>query len=174
MLDWYQNGIIFSFAIKPKPIHLYHVYIPPIPLVVQSLSIESRILIHVSNLHVLITATRLGNIHMLNAIRLLLRHAHFRSKGGVRHPFGRRHRRRLFQHTIDLLESETLGFWDEEVCVDEAEDAERAPEEEDLGAKINTTTGCRGDVRSHDSDDLFGISFWDSNNEMRKETYAVP
>ena len=45
-------------------------------------------------------------------------------------------RRRLLQHSIHLFEGKPLGFGDEEVGVEEAADAEGAPDEEDFGAEV--------------------------------------
>jgi len=43
----------------------------------------------------------------------------------------------FFHHTINLLKRETLGFWDEEVRVDEGACAKTAPNEEDRGLEIS-------------------------------------
>ena len=64
----------------------------------------------------------------------LLRHAHVGREGGVRHPLAGVARRRLLEHAVDLLQREALGLRDQEVGVHEADGAERAPDEEDLGA----------------------------------------
>jgi len=70
----------------------------------------------------------------------------------VWHPLGGVAGISLFEHAIDLLESETLGLWHQHVGVDEAEEAERAPDEEDLGAKVGVI--CTDHVRGDDGDDL--------------------
>ncbi len=93
-------------------------------------------------------------LDMLQIDGLLLRHTHLSRVCAVWHPFRRCSWSALLQHAINLLESKTLGFGDEEVCVDKAQEAEPAPEEEDLGSKIDSTTGCGGHVGSDDSDDL--------------------
>lgn len=54
----------------------------------------------------------------------------------VRDPLGRSARGGLLHHLVDLLQSKTLGLGDEEVGVDKGASAERAPEEEDLGAEV--------------------------------------
>ena len=59
---------------------------------------------------------------------------------------------RLLQHAIDLLEGEALGLGNEEVGVDEAANAERAPNEEDFGAEIAAVRVNH--VRGDDCDDL--------------------
>jgi hypothetical protein len=87
---------------------------------------------------------------------LLICHSHLSGEGAVRHPLAGCHWGSLLKHTIDLLQCETLGLRDQEVCVDEAENAERAPQEEDLGAEIDTTAGGGGNVWSHDCNDLEG------------------
>jgi hypothetical protein len=68
----------------------------------------------------------------------LLSHAHLRSVRAMWHPLGTRHRRSFFQHPVNLFQSETLGLWDEQVCIEETQYAERTPEEENLGSKIDT------------------------------------
>jgi hypothetical protein len=57
---------------------------------------------------------------MLNSMRRrLLSHTHLNSICAMRHPLGTRHRRSLLQHSIDLLQRKTLGFWDKEVGVNQ-------------------------------------------------------
>lgn len=58
---------------------------------------------------------------------------------------------RLLEHAVDLLKGETLGLRDEEVAVDEANGAEGAPDEEDLGAKVALVLADH--VGSDDRDD---------------------
>jgi len=70
-----------------------------------------------------------------NSARLLV-DIHLTSEGRVRNPLGRSARGGLLHHLVHLLQSKTLGLGDEEVGVDEGAGAERAPEEEDLGAKV--------------------------------------
>jgi hypothetical protein len=74
---------------------------------------------------------------MVNLSRLIS-HSHLRSISAVRHPLSTRHWSSLLQHSVDLLKSKTLGLWDQEIRVDEAESAERSPQEEDLWAEIDT------------------------------------
>ena len=69
---------------------------------------------------------------MLGTFSLLLCHTHLRGKGAVRYPLRARERCRLFQHSIDLLEGQALGFWNQEDGVKEAEAAETTPEKEDV------------------------------------------
>jgi len=83
----------------------------------------------------------------------LISHSHLRSISAVRHPLGTSHRRGLLQHSVDLLEGKTLGFWDQEIGVDEAECAERSPQEEDLWSEINTAACSGSDVWGDDGDD---------------------
>ena len=68
--------------------------------------------------------------------RPLLRHTHVGGKGAMRHPLGRVARIGLLQHPIDLFERQTLGFGNEQVCVEEADGAEAAPDEEDFGTEV--------------------------------------
>jgi len=77
---------------------------------------------------------------------------HVGGEGGAGDPSGRGARGRLLQHAVDLLERETLGFGHEKVGVDEADATERAPDEEDFGAKV-TFVGT-DHVRGDDGDDL--------------------
>lgn len=70
----------------------------------------------------------------------------------MRDPSGRGARVGLLQHAVDLLEGETLGFGHEEVGVDEADGAEAAPDEEDLGAEVALVLADH--VRGDDGDDL--------------------
>jgi len=71
----------------------------------------------------------------------------------VWHPFSGGSWGGLFQHAINLLEGQALGFWDEEIGVHEADSAKTSPEEEDLWAEIDTAAGCGGDVWCDDGDD---------------------
>ncbi len=71
-------------------------------------------------------------LDVLRALRLLLRHTHLRGKGAVRYPLRAGKWRRLLEHSVDLLEGQALGLWNKEDCVEEAEAAETAPEEEDI------------------------------------------
>ncbi len=90
-----------------------------------------------NNLHFLVAPLRKHALRMLDIGSLLLGHAHLGSVRGVRHPFGRGARGCLLEHAVDLLKGEALGFGDEQVGVDDAEDAKGAPEEEDLGAEVD-------------------------------------
>ena len=54
----------------------------------------------------------------------------------MRHPFSTIPRRRLLQHSIHLFERQAFRFGNEEVGVEEAADAEGAPDEEDFGAEV--------------------------------------
>ncbi len=68
------------------------------------------------------------------------------------YPAGRRARGGLFQHPVDLLEGEALGFRDEQISVNEAEEAERAPEEENLGSEVGFVRA--DEVRGDNGNDL--------------------
>ena len=78
-------------------------------------------------------------LHILHNFRgqsALIRETHFGCESGVGHPFSGVAGCSLFQHAVDLFEGEALGFGDEDVGVEEAADAEGAPDEEDFGAEI--------------------------------------
>ena len=82
----------------------------------------------------------------------LLGETHLGGEGGVGNPSGGGARGRLLQHAVDLLERETFGFGHEEVGVDEADGAEGAPDEEDLGPEVAFVLADH--VGSDDGDDL--------------------
>ena len=90
--------------------------------------------------------------HDLRGEGSLLSKAHIGRKGGMGHPFGGGSGGALLEHAVDLLEGEALGFWDEEEGVDEAGEAERAPDEEDFGAEV--AFGGADHVGCDDCDDL--------------------
>jgi hypothetical protein len=54
----------------------------------------------------------------------------------MRDPFSRGSRSRLLKHTINLLQTQTLGLGNQKIRVDKARGAERAPDEEDSGLQI--------------------------------------
>ena len=84
----------------------------------------------------------------------LLCKTHLVSKGGVWLPCSRLAGCDLLQHLVDLFERQTLGLGHEEVCEEEGEAAEGAPEEEDLGAEVGVALLGADEVGSDDSDDL--------------------
>lgn len=86
----------------------------------------------------------------------LVGHAHISSEGGVRHPLAGVARGGLLEHAVDLLERQALGFGNEEVAVHQADGAERAPDEEDLGAQV--ALGRADHVGGDDCDDLGIVS----------------
>ena len=73
---------------------------------------------------------------MLDGLGSLLGEAHVGSEGAVGDPLGGVARGGLLEHAVDLLEGEALGLGDEEVAVEEADGAEGAPDEEDLGSEV--------------------------------------
>ncbi len=87
---------------------------------------------------------------------LLVQHtslaAHLLGKGLGGPPLGRVARSRLFHHLVNLLESQTLGLWDEEDGVDEGASAETTPNEEDRRLQV-ATVGVNH-VRSDNSNNL--------------------
>ena len=101
-------------------------------------------------------AFALDILHDLRRQCALVRKTHLRREGAVRHPFGGVSCVCLLQHPVNLLEGEALGFRDENVGVDEAANAERTPDEEDLGAKV--TLVCVDHVGCDDADDLYRVS----------------
>lgn len=89
----------------------------------------------------------------------LLRKTQLSSECCVRDPATGVPRCSLLQHLIHLLEGKTLGFWDEEIGVDEAGGAESAPEEEDFGTEVAFV--CTDEVGGDDGDDLLRLLvFW--------------
>ena len=54
----------------------------------------------------------------------------------MRPPFTRVPGRSLLHHLVDLFKSQTFGFVDEEVGVEESDGTQRTPEEEDFGAEV--------------------------------------
>jgi len=81
----------------------------------------------------------------------LLSETHISREGGVGSPLGGCAGSALLEHAVDLLERKTLGLWDEEVGIDEAENAEGTPDEEDLGTKVGLILGHH--VRGDDGND---------------------
>jgi hypothetical protein len=79
---------------------------------------------------------------------------HFLSKCAVRDPFGRCARGCLLQHLVDLLQGESLGFWDKEVRERERDAAERSPEEKNLRTHIGIAIVSADKVWGDYSNDL--------------------
>ena len=69
-------------------------------------------------------------------------------------PLGRGPWGRLFHHSVDLLERETLGFGYEEVGIDEGGGTETAPDEEDAGSQVGVSLVLADHVRCNDGNDL--------------------
>lgn len=84
----------------------------------------------------------------------LLGETHLDSEGAVGLPLGRGTGSGLLHHLVDLLQGETLGLGDQEVSVDEGAGAQRAPDEEHLGAEV--TLVLVNHVGGDDGDDLDG------------------
>ena len=68
-------------------------------------------------------------------------------------PFRRGSRVGLLQHTVNLLQAQTLGLGNQKIGVDEAGSAERAPDEEDAGLQIGFSRSTTDHVRGDDRDD---------------------
>lgn len=71
----------------------------------------------------------------LLGLGFVLGHAHISRKRAVWDPLRGSSWGGLLEHAVDLLKREALSLWDEEVGIDEAGSAERAPNEEDLTFK---------------------------------------
>jgi len=95
----------------------------------------------------------LNVLHHTRSQLALLRNTHLARERVVRDPSSRSTGGSLLQHTIDLFEGKTLGFWDQDIRVDEAGRAEGTPEEEDLGAEIGLALVFADEVGSDDGDD---------------------
>lgn len=54
----------------------------------------------------------------------------------MRNPLGRCARRRLIEHSVDLLQREAFGLGDEEPSVNERGGAKNTPDIEDLSAEV--------------------------------------
>jgi len=84
---------------------------------------------------------------------ILLNQAHISGESAVRDPFGGCPWSSLFQHTINLLEGETLGLGNEDECIDQAQGAEGAPNEEDARTEIGFMWICADHIGGDDCDD---------------------
>jgi len=71
----------------------------------------------------------------------------------MRYPLGAVSWVSLLQHLVDLLKTETLGFWNQEVGEQTTDSAEATIEEEDAGAHIGTGGPGRDEVWVDDTDD---------------------
>lgn len=93
-------------------------------------------------------------VHLLrrrtNTNPLLTRQAQLTRKSTMRLPACAFHGTDFLQHLIDLLQAETFHLWDEEECEDDGQDTERAPQEEDFGAKIGVSLAGADEVRCDD------------------------
>ena len=116
-------------------------------------------------------APALHILHNLGSQSTLVRETHFRSESAVGYPFAGVAGCGLLQHAVDLFEGETLGFRDEEIGVQEAADAEGAPDEEDFGAEV-TFVGI-DHVGGDDCNDLVLVSMAITVEQV-DVTYAVP
>lgn len=91
---------------------------------------------------------------MLHFLSRLLRvgQTHLGSEGGGGLPLARLGRRALLHHLIDLLQGQSLGLEHEEVGVEEAQGAQRAPDEEDASSQVALV--AVNHVRGDNGDDL--------------------
>jgi len=95
-------------------------------------------------------------LHILDDLGVelsLLGDTHLRCKGGGWLPLGGCTWSSLLHHAVDLLERQALGLGDEDVGVDQAKEAKRAPDEEDFCAQIGIAFGCTNHVRCNDGND---------------------
>ena len=65
--------------------------------------------------------------------------SHICSIRAMRDPSSRGSWRCLFQHAVDLLKGKAFRLGDKDIGVNKAKKAERAPEEENFGAKVGIT-----------------------------------
>lgn len=61
---------------------------------------------------------------------------HLGSEGGVGDPGSGVARRHFLEHSVDLLEGKALSLRNQEICEENADDAEGAPHEENLGGQV--------------------------------------
>lgn len=80
-------------------------------------------------------------------------HASIGSPSGMGDPSGGSAWARLLEHTVDLFERKALGFRNEQVGVDEAGRAERAPDEEDFRSQIRLALVLANHVGGDDGND---------------------
>jgi hypothetical protein len=118
----------------------------------------------------------LSGLDMLNTRSRpnLFGHSHLRSISAVWNPLSASHWCRLLQHSVNLFKGETFSLRNQEVCVYKAKDAERAPQEEDLGSEINSTASCGSDIRSNDGDNLCTELVGSRLKKVAGKTYAIP
>lgn len=86
-----------------------------------------------------------------NTNPLLTRQSQLASKRAVRLPARALHRADFLQHLIDLLQAETFHLRNEEEGEDDRQDAERAPQEEDLSPEIGVSLAGADEVGCDDS-----------------------
>jgi hypothetical protein len=97
-------------------------------------------------------STPLNILHELWVESAFLRNTGVGSIRGMRYPFRGVTRSGLFHHAVNLFQGKSLGLINEEIGIEEAEKAERPPDEEDLGAKIALVGSHH--VWGNDSDNL--------------------
>jgi hypothetical protein len=91
--------------------------------------------------HLICRLLDIGNV--LGGSVLAFAH-HLRRECVVWNPLGGIAWGSLLHHAVNLLEGQTLGLWDQEVCVDECTCAKSTPNEEDRGLEV--TVGCANHV----------------------------
>ena len=97
------------------------------------------------------TSLALDVLDNLGVKLVTLLHTNGRGKGLVWLPLGRGTWSGLLHHFVNLLESKTLGLWDEEVSVDKGACAQTTPDEEDGRAEV--TLSLTDHVWSDDGND---------------------
>lgn len=83
----------------------------------------------------------------------LVAHAEISGEGAVWHPLAAGEGSSLLKHAVNLLQGKTLGLRNKEEGVDEAKEAEGAPDEEDLGAEVGVTGLSSDHVWGDDGND---------------------
>lgn len=99
--------------------------------------------------------------HDVRGQSALVRKTHLAGESRGRHPAGGVAGVGLFQHPVNLFQGKTLRLRNQEIGVDEAGGAERAPDEEDLGAKVPLVRANH--VRCNNSNDL---------NQIRQQVHV--
>ena len=112
-------------------------------------------------------------LHVLNNHGIqdtLVRETHLGCESRVWHPLRGLAWCSLFQHAVDLLEGEALGFRHEEVGVQPASNTEGTPDEEDLGTQVSLVGTDH--VWCDNGDDLYKPALAESDGDVSLQGYA--